>query len=89
MTLARRDRGLDATGFVVDFHMMEARLSALLAPLEHANLSDSEAFSGCNASAEAVAAWIGENFGPPAEVVVTEVEVEESPGCVARWRAGM
>lgn len=85
VTVARQDGGLDGYGFVADFHDLEKRLAALLGSLHHGNLSQSPQFAEVNASAEQVARWVAQNLTIPAAVRVTGVEVEESPGCVARW----
>jgi 6-pyruvoyltetrahydropterin/6-carboxytetrahydropterin synthase len=83
--VARGDRGLDDCGFVVDFHDLQKRLAALLEPLQHENLNELADFAEVNASAEQVAYWVAQNLTVPGEVGVVAVEVEESPGCVARW----
>lgn len=85
VTVSRDDGGVDDCRFVVDFHDLQHRLAELLQPLQHANLSEMESFAGENASAEHVAAWVGQSLRVPAEAHVVAVAVEEAPGFVARW----
>ncbi len=78
---------LDAGGLLVDFHGLAARLESLCGELEHRCLNEHPAFAALPPSAEQVARWFAERVGGdlPEGVRVACVEVEESPGCVARF----
>ena len=77
---------LDADGFVIDFHVLEKRLDALLSPLSNAHLNDAALLAGANPSAELVCQSIANALvvAPPARLV--SVSVTEAPGCVATYR---
>ena len=83
---------LDAMGVVADFTRVKPRLDAILAELHDRHLNALPAFAERNPSAEWVAVHIAERLEKaldgimPAGVQVQSVEVEEAPGCVARWR---
>ena len=78
---------LDEDGLLCDFHRLEADLEEIVAPFRTADLNDSEAFAGCNASAEAVARHIGEALATrlPEGVRMRRLSVTEAPGCRAGW----
>lgn len=79
---------LDAMGVLADFTVLRPRLQAVLATLHDRFLNELPAFATCNPSAEHVARYIGERLadagGPAAPLAC--VEVEEEPGCFARYR---
>jgi len=79
---------LDDCGLLLDFHALETRLGAILAEFRDADLNTAPALAGCNPSAEHVARHIAQRITAnlPAGVSLTCVELEESPGCVARYR---
>jgi len=72
---------------LVDFVEMRRRLDGLLAGLHDRNLNELPPFAQRNPSAENVARHIAETFALPlpAGVRLARVEVEEAPGCVARY----
>lgn len=79
---------LDEQELLVDFSLLRHRLSAVLARLDDQNLNELAAFSGRNPSAEILARHVAERLVseplPTARLIC--VEVEEQPGCVARYR---
>ena len=79
---------LDALGVLVDFTKLKPALDAVLAEMHDRNLNNLHAFRDRNPSAENVAVVIHERLQPvcPPGVVLSCVEVEEAPGCVARYR---
>jgi 6-pyruvoyltetrahydropterin/6-carboxytetrahydropterin synthase len=84
-----RGPALDGMGVLLDFTKIKPRLDAIAAGLHDRNLNDLPPFAECNPSAENVALHIAEQLGRdlPAEIALSCVAVEESPGCVARWCA--
>lgn len=80
---------LDSTGLLVDFTKAQPRLAKFLEAMHDTNLNELPAFAEWNPTAENVARRVGEAMseGWPEGVRVSTVEVEESPGCVARWIA--
>lgn len=78
---------LDAMGVLVDFTVVTPRLERLLAGFHDKNLSDHPAFADLNPSAENVALVIAREMatGLAADVRLAQVEIEEAPGCVARY----
>ena len=81
-------RRLDACGLLIDFHALEARLASLCRELHHRHLNDLPDFAQQPPSAEQIARWFATRIDAdlPAGVRVACVEVEETPGCVARFR---
>jgi 6-pyruvoyltetrahydropterin/6-carboxytetrahydropterin synthase len=79
-----RGERLDERGMLLDF----LALDAVLAELHDRNLNELPAFAGRPPSAEHVAALLAERLadtgGPAAHLAC--VEVEEAPGCMARYR---
>ncbi len=78
---------LDEHGLLVDFHAVERALEAVLAPLAGQRLNGVEAFAGRNPTAEIVALHIADELQqvPLGPVRLKAVEVEEAPGCWARY----
>ena len=78
---------LDETGVLVDFSQIKLRLNTLLRGLKDCNLNEVPAFSRRSSSAENVALHLGEMLAGalPRGVHLRAVEVEEEPGCVARY----
>jgi 6-pyruvoyltetrahydropterin/6-carboxytetrahydropterin synthase len=79
---------VDGAGFVVDFHLLERRLDAILGGWNNRHLNDIEAFSRLNVSAEHVAYAVAQALEVPGEARLLSVEVTEAPGCVAVYRPG-
>lgn len=79
---------LDADGLLVDFGAVRARLADVLRPLEGQNLNCVAALAGQPPSAEIVARHIARHL--PASLGerarLRGVEVEEEPGCRARYK---
>jgi 6-pyruvoyltetrahydropterin/6-carboxytetrahydropterin synthase len=78
---------LDGNGVLLDFGRIQSQLKELLAELQHANLNRLAAFASRNPSAEHVAMYVAEQIGQHVSdgVRLRCVEVEEEPGCVARY----
>ena len=78
---------LDQSGMLVDFHVAQARLREVLSGLNHRCLNATPPFENANPSAELVARHLAEQLGHdlPSAVRVAAVEVEEAPGCFARF----
>jgi 6-pyruvoyltetrahydropterin/6-carboxytetrahydropterin synthase len=81
---------LDRIDVVMDFHLLERKLAAILAELEGRDLATLAAFARANPSAERVAAWIATKLLPqlPRAVKLAAVGVEEEAGCVATYAPG-
>lgn len=78
---------LDEMGVLADFTRIQPRLAELLADMHDRFLNEFPALSGKNPSAEAVAMHVAEGMRPhvPPGVALRCVEIEEAPGCVARY----
>lgn len=80
---------LDESGLVLDFVAVKRGLDAALAGLHDTNLNELPAFAVRNPSTENVCVYLAERLAglatPPARLEC--VEVEEAPGCVARYRS--
>ena len=87
VTVTRAGSVLDEMGVLVDFEILRARLDRLLATLNDQNLNTLPAFAERNPTAENVALHIAERLAVelPAAAVLKCVEVEEAPGCLARY----
>jgi 6-pyruvoyltetrahydropterin/6-carboxytetrahydropterin synthase len=79
---------LDSMGVLVDFTKLKPALDRLLARLHDRHLNELPPFAERNPSAENVAVYVAEEIASavPAGVAVACVEVEEAPGCIARFR---
>lgn len=79
---------LDASGLLLDFVPLKRALDAALGELHDRNLNELDAFAERNPSAENVALWLAQRLAPMtrAGAGLQSVSVEESPGCVARYR---
>ena len=78
---------LDAMDCVVDFHVVEQKLDAILGPWDRQHLNDVEPFrSGINPSAERVAEAVANGLHFDGGVRLVSVEVGEATGCVAIYR---
>lgn len=78
---------LDELGVLLDFTVVKPRLDAVLRELHDRHLNDLPAFAEINPSAENVARCIAAKIANLAvhPVRLAAVEVEEAPGCVARY----
>lgn len=81
---------LDKHGMLMDFHEIQVRLNELLAIFYDRDLNRLPAFHDIPPSAENVARRIAEHVGGllPDGVRLRYVEVEEAPGCLARFYPG-
>lgn len=77
---------LDAIGVVMDFHELERRIDAIVAPWHNSNLNDHEAFRRTNPSAENVALHIARSLRLDKPLTLVSVQVWEAPGCSAIYR---
>ena len=81
---------LDGMEVVMDFHLLEKLVDALLAKVHNRHLNEVEPFLNCkvNPTAERVAWWLGTEVqkGLPGGLKVTCVRVGEAPGCTAIYR---
>ena len=78
---------LDEIGVVMDFHELERRVDQLLAPLHNRHLNQTAAFAQVNPSAENVALHVARSLELPAGVRLDSVEVWETDGNSALYRA--
>jgi 6-pyruvoyl-tetrahydropterin synthase len=78
---------LDRQELLVDFAALRERLRLVLAPLNDKDLGAAPELAGRNPTAEVVAQFIATQLAPfvPGSARLTEVEVEEEPGCFARY----
>lgn len=94
VTITVAAENLDPIETVMDFHDLERRLDAQLAPVNNHNLNDCAPFSdgrgglAVNPTAERVAWWLATAMasGLPPRVKLISAAVTEAPGCVARYR---
>lgn len=82
---------LDEIETVMDFHVLEQALDALLATVHNRHLNEAAPFTDghgglrINPTAERVAWWLGEALlgQVPGHARLVSVEVSEAPGCTA------
>jgi len=92
---------LGQAGLLVDFGVIQAALERIVGPWRGQNLNRLEAFAALPPSAENVARYVADRLAselaelcgalkkePPAGARLYCVEVEEAPGCVARYYPG-
>ena len=81
---------LDEMEVLIDFTQVRARLDELLKTLHDRHLNDLEPFLSKNPSAERVAEFVALRIGSDlaGPVRLRSVEVEEAPGCTARFLPG-
>lgn len=78
---------LDAMDCVIDFHIVERKVDAIVGPWDRKHLNDVEPFrSGINPSAERVAEAVGRALHFENSVRLVCVEIGEATGCVAIYR---
>lgn len=82
-----RGDAIDASGMLVDFTLLRPALQTIVGELHDTLLNDHPFFADCNPSAEHVARFIAARLGPTvtAPASLHCVEVEEEPGCFARY----
>lgn len=81
---------LDSSDCLVDFTDVQPRLNSILQLMHDRNLNELDEFRSLNPSAERVAMYVATRICADLgkNVQVREVEVEEAPGCVARYFPG-
>ena len=77
---------LDSIGTVMDFHELERRADAVVAPMHNRHLNELESFKKLNPSAENVAFHIANAIRVPETVRLVSVEVWETPENSAVYR---
>ena len=79
---------VDSAGMLIDFEQTRRRLDELLEAMNDHNLNALPSFAGQSPSAELVAKYVADalNISLPDGVRLACVEVEEKPGCLARYR---
>ena len=84
---------LDEIDTVMDFHILEGWLEALLATCHNRSFNEIEPFCvggelRINPSAERIAQWIGDTLAAqlPSHVQLVAVALGEAPGCTAVYR---
>jgi len=78
---------LDEMGLLIDFGPLRQRLGRLLGGLARQNLNELPAFGRVNPSAENVARFLADQLvaDVPGAARLVCVEIEEEPGCYARY----
>ena len=78
---------VDNRGLLVDFTLVRGWLARLLNSFDQRTLNEVPAFASRNPSAENVAAFLAEALPGdlPGSARLKIVEVEEEPGCIARY----
>lgn len=81
---------LDEIETVMDFHVLEQLMDAILKPMHNRHLNELEPFidTKVNPTAERVAWHIAKQLmaGLPEHVSLESVTVSEAPGCIAAYR---
>lgn len=81
---------LDEIECVMDFHVLEKSVDALMAQLHNKHVNDVGPFVGTkvNPTAERIAWWIGAQVAKtlPRGVKLVSVRIGEAPGCFATYR---
>lgn len=88
-TVTVRGEALDDDGLVCDFHALERTLEEAVAPFRNRTLNQVPPFDRVNPTAENIAEFVALEVAQrlPPGVTVRSVEIEEAPGCIARWIA--
>jgi 6-pyruvoyltetrahydropterin/6-carboxytetrahydropterin synthase len=88
VTVSAQD--LDGMETVMDFHVLETAVDALLKKFHNRHLNECEPFINfkVNPTAERVAWHIGQEITKtlPSHVKMTSVRVTEAPGCATTWK---
>ncbi len=89
VTATVRGEGLDPDGLLCDFHALERTIEEAVAPFRQRTLNEVPPFDRVNPTAENLAEFVALEVAQrlPRGLSVRSVEVEEAPGCVARWLA--
>ena len=77
---------LDSIGTVMDFHELERRADAVIAPMHNRHLNELEPFKKLNPSTENVAYHVANAIRLPETVRLMSVEVWETPENSATYR---
>lgn len=77
---------LDRIGLVMDFHVLDRRVQAIIGPMNNHHLNELPAFAARNPSAENVALHIAESLRLPSGVQLVAIEVWETPENSAIYR---
>lgn len=77
---------LDAIGVVMDFHLLERLVDALIGPMHNHHLNDLTPFADANPSAEGVAVHIASGLSLPPGIRLVSVEVWETAENSAVYR---
>jgi 6-pyruvoyltetrahydropterin/6-carboxytetrahydropterin synthase len=78
---------LDAMSVVMDFHELERLVDEIVMPMHNRHLNELATFSKPNPSAENVALFVGQKLALPKNIRLISVEVWETDGCSAVYRA--
>jgi 6-pyruvoyltetrahydropterin/6-carboxytetrahydropterin synthase len=78
---------LDSIGVVMDFHELERRVDNIVMPMHNRHLNELPGFARANPSAENVALLVAHNLSLPKNIRLISVEVWETDGCSAIYRA--
>jgi 6-pyruvoyltetrahydropterin/6-carboxytetrahydropterin synthase len=78
---------LDDNDLICDFHLVERKLDAVIAPFHNHSLNETPPFNRINPTAERVVEHIAKQIstGLPKGVRLVRVSVTEAPGCIATW----
>jgi 6-pyruvoyltetrahydropterin/6-carboxytetrahydropterin synthase len=76
---------LDPIGVVMDFHVLERLVNAIVDPLHNTHLNDTPPFAEVNPTTEHIARHIADALQLPAGVRLVSVEVWETPENSARY----
>ncbi len=85
-----RAERLDASGFVLDFNDLGAKLRGLVEPYEHVFLNELQPFDDLNPTAENIALVVSQNMSAMVNddrVKVVRVEVWENDWCCATYHS--
>lgn len=77
---------LDAMGVVMDFHLLEKLVDAVVGPMHNRHLNELQMFEKMNPSAEGVAMRVAEGVVLPAGLRMVSVEVWETAENSAIYR---
>jgi 6-pyruvoyltetrahydropterin/6-carboxytetrahydropterin synthase len=78
--------GLDSIGVVMDFHLLERLVNAIVDPWHNRSLNELADFADFNPTTEHVALLVGKRLELPAGLKVLSVTVWETSTCAATYR---